>query len=289
MKASIISMLLLFFISMQGLSQQRLAKAEYNRKQQMVAIYSILPHGGGSGCSGHKVTSGLVTEVKYSGEELYKFTLKLQNGRRQEFSINTDNISRPDMGWIYTLIAEGKRLRVSYYVCGSGGFSFADDVESLAPHNTPQKRSRSSAPDEESANAETNENNSDVQIEPVEPSRPARVWRRNLILFGDYQVLARQYISYRFFVPADCSAELRGEFKGFGANGDVDFYVVDYQGYEDYANGKRYSAYISESRTTLKRFNVALGSGEYYIIFSNGFSLYSNKVVRTRIELVLYK
>lgn len=81
-------------------------------------------------------------------------------------------------------------------------------------------------------------------------------------------------------------ATVAGRFRAQGGSGnDVEVFILDEDGFENYKNGHRVQTYYNSGRVTVGTINVTLGSGRYYLVFNNSFSTVSNKAVNARIEL----
>jgi hypothetical protein len=64
-----------------------------------------------------------------------------------------------------------------------------------------------------------------------------------------------------------------------GRGNDIEVFILDEDGFENWRNGHRAPTYYNSGRATVGRFNVRLGPGKYYLVMSNKFSSVSNKVV----------
>jgi emp24/gp25L/p24 family/GOLD len=81
-------------------------------------------------------------------------------------------------------------------------------------------------------------------------------------------------------------AIVAGRFRAQGGSGnDVEVYILDGDGFENYRNGHRVQTYYNSGRVTVGTINVTLGPGSYYLVFNNSFSTVSNKAVSARVEL----
>jgi hypothetical protein len=92
---------------------------------------------------------------------------------------------------------------------------------------------------------------------------------------------------YRYFpFTVEDRATVAGRFRAQGGSGnDIEVYILDEDGFENYRNGHRVQTYYNSGRVTVGTINVALGSGSYYLVFNNSFSTVSNKAVNARVEL----
>ncbi len=92
--------------------------------------------------------------------------------------------------------------------------------------------------------------------------------------------------SYKYFRfnASENGAKVSGKFRAEGGSGnDIEVFLLDEDGFENYRNGHDTKTYYNSGRVTVGRINVRLGEGEYYLVFNNGFSSFSNKVVTSDI------
>lgn len=93
------------------------------------------------------------------------------------------------------------------------------------------------------------------------------------------------HFRYFLFTVGD-RATVAGRFRAQGGSGnDVEVYILDEDGFENYRNGHRVQTYYNSGRVTVGTINVTLGAGSYYLVFNNSFSTVSNKAVSARVEL----
>jgi hypothetical protein len=94
----------------------------------------------------------------------------------------------------------------------------------------------------------------------------------------------QHYVFIRFTVP-EGGARVVGRFRASGGSGnDIEVYILDEDAFENFRNGHRASTYYNSGRVTVGKINVHLEEeGTYYLVFSNTFSLFSNKVVNARV------
>jgi hypothetical protein len=64
-----------------------------------------------------------------------------------------------------------------------------------------------------------------------------------------------------------------------GSGNDIEVFILDEDGFENWRNGHRAPTYYNSGRVTVGRFDVRLGRGRYFLVTSNTFSAFSNKVV----------
>lgn len=64
-----------------------------------------------------------------------------------------------------------------------------------------------------------------------------------------------------------------------GSGNDIEVFIVDEDGFENWRNGHQVPTYYNSGRVTVGRFDVRLRPGKYFLVMSNTFSTFSNKVV----------
>lgn len=93
-------------------------------------------------------------------------------------------------------------------------------------------------------------------------------------------IAAGQYWYSSFTVQKGETADFALRFKATGGSGnDVEVYIMDADGFENWKNGHSASTYYNSGRKTVGSFDLKFGSGTYYFIISNTFSTVSNKAV----------
>lgn len=109
---------------------RRFASVSYDvSHKNILALWKAA--GESTACGEPETHTGVITAVKYDGDSIVEFTLKSKKGWRKTASLREANLSNADRGNLYTLISEGKRVRVKVYVCGSGAFWTAESVVAL--------------------------------------------------------------------------------------------------------------------------------------------------------------
>jgi zinc-ribbon domain len=89
---------------------------------------------------------------------------------------------------------------------------------------------------------------------------------------------------WRFTVPEGMTCRVAGEFRARGGGGnDIEVNITDENG----ANGHAGRFWYQSGKMTTGNIDVQLGPGTYYIVFSNRFSLFSQKNVSASINTVL--
>jgi hypothetical protein len=64
-----------------------------------------------------------------------------------------------------------------------------------------------------------------------------------------------------------------------GSGNDIEVFIFDEDGFENWRNGHRAPTYYNSGRVTVGRFDVRLRPGKYFLVMNNKFSAVSNKVV----------
>lgn len=75
------------------------------------------------------------------------------------------------------------------------------------------------------------------------------------------------------------ATELKGRFRAQGGKNDIEAYIMDADNFENWRNRNESTAYYSSGRVTVANFNVRLGAGKYFLIFSNRWSVMTPKAV----------
>lgn len=68
------------------------------------------------------------------------------------------------------------------------------------------------------------------------------------------------------------------------AGKDVEAFIFDQDGFENFSNGTRAKTWYNSGRVTVDSPNVRLRPGTYYLVFSNKFSLVTNKLIEVDIR-----
>jgi len=112
---------------------------------------------------------------------------------------------------------------------------------------------------------------------------------RENIVNGIIGVQAGGYQAYPFFVPSGSTdVSVRGNFEASGGSGnDIRVFIVDSQSFINWKNRHQVSAYYSSGQLTTDTLNVSVPTGkQMYLIFDNSFSIFTDKQVRTTIDLI---
>lgn len=96
-----------------------------------------------------------------------------------------------------------------------------------------------------------------------------------------FTVAAGQHRVWTFDVYAR-GARVRGRFR---AESDIECYIMDEDAYENFRTHHVSSTYYNSGRVTVANINVLLSEGRYYLVFSNGYSIISNKAVTANVYI----
>lgn len=81
-------------------------------------------------------------------------------------------------------------------------------------------------------------------------------------------------------------ARIKGRFKAQGGNGnDVMVWITDEDGLENFNNRHNFRIWYESGKTTVGTFDVQLSPGNYYLLISNRFSVFANKLVNLDMEI----
>jgi hypothetical protein len=115
-----------------------------------------------------------------------------------------------------------------------------------------------------------------------------------LFLFGVGQTVAQRQMEKAIAIGAgeywilqiapDKTETINGRFQARGGSGnDVEVYILDEDGLENWKNGHSTTTYYNSGRKTVATFNVTLSKGVYYLIISNTFSSFSSKAITLKL------
>jgi len=109
------------------------------------------------------------------------------------------------------------------------------------------------------------------------------------IVNGLITVNANDYESYQFSVPSGATnVRVQGSFTASGGSGnDVVVLIMGSTDFIHWQNGNQASTYYNSGQLTASSFDVPLpsGLGTYYLVYSNTFSIGSQKNVNTQANL----
>jgi hypothetical protein len=88
-------------------------------------------------------------------------------------------------------------------------------------------------------------------------------------------------------MPGMTNARLEGSFTASGANDDIEVTLLDEALFANWQNRSKFEAAYESGRVTSGKIAVTLPArpGTYYVVFSNRFSLISNKAVTADLQL----
>lgn len=128
--------------------------------------------------------------------------------------------------------------------------------------------------------------------QPVPPPPPPPAYDYSPTRPGDGVPLVNETFSvpagaakwWRFTVPDGMTCRVEGDFHARGGGGnDIEVGITDENG----ANGHAGRFWYQSGKATTGNIDVQLGPGTYYIVFSNSFSLFSQKTISARINNML--
>jgi hypothetical protein len=108
------------------------------------------------------------------------------------------------------------------------------------------------------------------------------------IVNGSFVVGPRTFTPYKFVVTTGMSKpRLEGTLTAQGAKNDIEVTVLDEAQFTNWQNRDDFKATYESGRVTDTTLNVQLPEtpATYYVVFSNRFSLMSNKAVTANVQL----
>lgn len=112
---------------------------------------------------------------------------------------------------------------------------------------------------------------------------PVSVPSDTSIVSGAFTISAGRSKSWRFVVSN--RATVSGRFRVSEGRYDVEVFILDEDGYENFKNGHTTSTFFNSGRRTVGTVNATLGSGVYYIVFNNGYSILTPKAIEANISI----
>lgn len=108
---------------------------------------------------------------------------------------------------------------------------------------------------------------------------------RQTIVDQTFHIGARQYTFFEFGLNQD--ATITGKFSAQGGSNDIECVIFDEDGFVNFKNGHRAAKVFYNSRgyVTQGTINKNLPPGNYFIIFNNVDSIFTNKTVTAKIEI----
>jgi hypothetical protein len=118
----------------------------------------------------------------------------------------------------------------------------------------------------------------------AQPASPQVYPHQESITNTAFTVKAGQYMYYKFAVPPNATnVWVDGNFTASGGSGnDVEVYLFDEDAFVNWQNHHSVKVYYNSGRSTENKIFSRLpsGSGTYYLLFSNAFSLITPKAVQ---------
>lgn len=121
---------------------------------------------------------------------------------------------------------------------------------------------------------------------PVPKTRYVPVSQK--IATGQITVKASRYVRYRITIqPEMVEPVLTGSFNASGGSGnDIRAVIADEMNYTNWINGHQANVFWgTEGKQTTGTFKVRLRPGQYYLVFSNKFSVFTDKQVFLEVDL----
>lgn len=92
-----------------------------------------------------------------------------------------------------------------------------------------------------------------------------------------------EYKYYLITIPT--TANVEGDFTAYGGSGnDIIIYIFDETSFTNWVNGHQVGTYYNSGQMTTGTISASLSPGRYYLVYSNTFSTFSTKNVRTTVE-----
>ena len=109
------------------------------------------------------------------------------------------------------------------------------------------------------------------------------------VVSGAFIVEPRTFKPFKItLAPGMSNARVEGNFTASGARNDIEVTLLNEAQYANWQNRQRFDAAYVSGRVTSATIAVTLpaGPGTYYMVFSNRFSIISNKAVTADVQLV---
>ncbi|CAG0996333.1 hypothetical protein METP3_02986 [Methanosarcinales archaeon] len=118
---------------------------------------------------------------------------------------------------------------------------------------------------------------------PVSKSPVYKTINQNIVN-GFIPVKSGEYVYYQLSIPSQASVS--GDFTAFGGSGnDIDIFILDETAYTNWINKHSVSTYYNSGQMTTGSITTSLPAGKYYLIYSNTFSTFSDKNVKTNLDV----
>jgi hypothetical protein len=109
------------------------------------------------------------------------------------------------------------------------------------------------------------------------------------VVSGAFIVEPRTFKPFKItLMPGMSNARVEGSFTASGARNDIEVTLLNELQYAHWQDRQRFDAAYVSGRVTSGKIAVTLpaGPGTYYMVFSNRFSIISNKAVTADVQLV---
>ena len=91
---------------------------------------------------------------------------------------------------------------------------------------------------------------------------------------------------YKYYEFSSSGSHVSGRFKAQGGSGnDIQVFIFDGDGFENWKNHHTATTYYNSGKVTVGTIDAQLGSGTYFLVFDNSFSLLSNKAISSDIKI----
>lgn len=125
---------------------------------------------------------------------------------------------------------------------------------------------------------------SEVEEAPTPTPRSTPEVYARAITSGPFVLNAGSYMFYQVKSVPGTSLRIEGWFEASGGGqNDIEVYILDEMGFTNYKNGNAAQTYYNSGRATTGKPHalLPLADQNYYVVFSNRFSILSSKSVRT--------
>jgi hypothetical protein len=146
--------------------------------------------------------------------------------------------------------------------------------------DSPATRLTTTAPSTATANTAGIANAATANPAGIAPGPPVDIIPGGMSI----DVGAGKYRSYSFHLDGNAIVTGRFQARG-GAQNDIEAYILDADGFANWANEHGAPAYYNSGRLTVGAINTQLSAGNYYLVFSNRNSPADDKTVEAAIQL----
>lgn len=156
----------------------------------------------------------------------------------------------------------------------TGGALRLDGVDNLSFHITEQERSAAGgyAPTPAGVPART---------APPRPNGRQQYW----VAASSFAVPPNYYQSFAINIPEGIpSGHVFGRFRATSGD-NIQVHIMDADALENFKHRNQFLTYYSSGKVTVGNINANLRPGQYFLVFENFYSVFSNKVVRADVML----